>query len=55
MDFKGRKGVKKEMISKEHIVSGKVTLLKGTKGAYHADYLTSADRNKFYVYITQIF
>lgn len=35
---------KREIISKECIVSGKVALQWGTKGVYWVDYLTSSDQ-----------
>lgn len=42
--LKTERGQKKEIISKEHIIPSKVTLLRGNKGAYLADYLTIADQ-----------
>lgn len=37
-------GRKKEIISKERIVSGKTALLRGREGICQADYLTSIDQ-----------
>lgn len=42
--LKVEKGQKQETISKEHIVSGKVTLLREMEGTEQVDYLTNADQ-----------
>ena len=46
--LKTERGQKKEIVSKKKkkksIVSGRITLLRGTEGTYEAEYLISADQ-----------